>query len=88
MPSRSVSIDGATWQVSSSGRVTPSVGDEFGLLFVRGSGPAREVRVTRFSPTGSHAREQALAEMVDADLRQLFAHSQSSDTSPEAGYAK
>lgn len=88
MPSRSLSIDGATWQVSPSGHVTQSDGDEFALLFVRGSGATREVRVTRYSPTGTRAREQALAEMADADLRLLFAHSQSSDTSPEAGYAK
>ncbi|MEK6612539.1 MAG: hypothetical protein AABZ29_07135 [Gemmatimonadota bacterium] len=88
MPSRSLSIDGAAWQVSPSGYVTQYDGDEFALLFVRGSGNAREVRVTRFSPTGTRSREQALAEMADADLRVLFAQSQRSDTSPEAGYAK
>lgn len=88
MPSRTLSIDGAAWQVSPSGYVTQSDGDEFALLFVRGSGDAREVRVTRFSPTGSRSRDQALAEMGDADLRALFGYSQASDTSPEAGYAK
>ena len=88
MPSRSLSIDGADWQVSPSGFVTQYDGDEFALLFARGSGSAHEVRVTRFSPTGTRSREQALAEMADAELRVLFARSQRSDTSPEAGYVK
>lgn len=88
MPSRTLSIDGAAWQVSPSGFVTQSDGDEFALLFVRGTGASREVRVTRFSPTGTRSRDQALAEMGDTDLRSLFAYSQPSDTSPEAGYAK
>jgi hypothetical protein len=44
------------------------------------------VRLTRFSSTGTHSREQALAEMTDADLLRLFALSQSSARSPEAGY--
>lgn len=88
MPSRSISIDGATWQVSPSGHVTQYDGDEFALVFARGSGEAREVRVTRFSPTGTRSRQQALAEMGDADLCTLFARSQPSNTSPEAGYAK
>lgn len=88
MPSRHLSIDGSAWQVWPSGYVTQYDGDEFALLFARGSGDSREVRVTRFSPTGTRSREQALAEMADEELRVLFAHSQPSDTSPEAGYAK
>ncbi len=88
MPSRSLTVDGATWLVSPSGHVTQSAGDEFALVFVRGIGDTRELRVTRFSPTATRSREQALAEMNDADLRLLLAQSQASDTSPEAGYAK
>ncbi len=88
MPSRTLSIDGADWQVSPSGFVTQYDGDEFALVFARGSGEAREVRVTRFSPTGTRSRDQALAEMGDVELRVLFGTSQASDTSPEAGYAK
>jgi len=87
MPSRSIAIEGATWQVSPSGYVTQYDGDEFALVFSKGNGDAREVRVTRFSPTGTRSREQALAEMADADLCLLFARSQPSNTSPEAGYA-
>ena len=87
MPTRSISIDGKAWQVFPSGYVTQYEHDEFGLLFVNGSGDDREVRVTRFSPHGTRSREQALAELPDEEVRRLFAQSQSSDTSPEAGYA-
>jgi len=88
MPSRPLNVNGTTWQVSPSGYITQYDGDEFAVLFVRGSGASRVVRVSRFSPTGSRAREQALAEMTDAELDVLFSRSQSSQTSPEAGYAK
>ena len=88
MPSRPLNVDGTTWQVSPSGYLTQYDGDEFAVLFVRGSGASRVVRVSRFSPTGSRAREQALAEMSDAELGTLFHCSQPSSTSPEAGYAK
>jgi len=88
MPSRPLNVDGTTWQVSPAGYITQYDGDEFGVLFVRGSGASRVVRVSRFSPTGSRAREQALAEMSDAELGELFHRSQHSETSPEAGYAK
>lgn len=87
MPTRSISIDGKAWRVFPSGYVTQYEHDEFGLLFISGSGDSREVRVTRFSPHGTRSREQALAELPDEEVRRLFAQSQSSDTSPEAGYS-
>ena len=87
MPSRSLSVDGAPWRVYPSGFITQSDRDEFGLLFVRGDGDGREVRITRYSPIGSRSREQSLAELTDDQLRVLFASSQPSDTSPEAGYS-
>jgi hypothetical protein len=87
MPTRSISIDGKAWRVFPSGYVTQYDHDEFGLLFVAGTGDEREVRVTRFSPHGTRSREQALAEMPDEDVRRLFAQSQPGETSPEAGYA-
>ncbi len=87
MPSRPLAVNGTTWHVYPSGYVTQYDGDEYAVLFVRGSGAAREVRVSRFSPTGSRGREQALAELSDAELGTLFHQSQPSDTSPEAGYA-
>ena len=87
MPTRSITIAGKTWRVFPSGYVTQYEHDEFALLFVSGSGGTREVRVTRYSPVGTRSREQSLAEMPDVDLARLFAQSQPSATSPEAGYA-
>ena len=86
MPTRSITIDGRSWDVFPSGRVTQYDKDEFGLVFVAGEGDDRIVRVTRYSPAGSRSREQSLAELGEADLRRLFETSQPSFTSPEAGY--
>ena len=69
-----------------SGFVTQYEHDEFGLMFVAGSGDDRVVRVTRYSPQGTRSREQAFSELSDAELKRLFAYSQPSVTSPEAGY--
>lgn len=87
MPIRTITLDGRAWRVMPSGKVTQYDRDEFALLFVAGSGDHREVRVTRYSPQGTRSREQALVEMGDADLARLFAQSQPSEMSPEAGYA-
>lgn len=86
MPARRISIDGREWQVYPSGFLTQYTGDEFGLIFVTGTGEEREVRVTRYSPTGARSREQSLAEMDDSGLSSLFRTSQPSVRSPEAGY--
>jgi hypothetical protein len=88
MPTRRIIIEGRTWQVYPSGYVTQYDADEFGLLFVHGVADEREVRLTRYSPSGSRSREQSLAELRDADLLRLFAESQPSNTSPEAGYSQ
>lgn len=87
MPTRTISIDGKAWRVFPSGYITQYDRDEFGLLFISGTGDGREIRVTRFSPHATRSREQALAEMPDEDVRRLFAQSQPAETSPEAGYA-
>ena len=87
MPSRPIDIDGQTWQVFPSGYVTQYDIDEFGLIFVRGTGDEREVRLTRYSPVGEKSRERSLSTLADADLRRLFQTSQPSVRSPEAGYA-
>lgn len=87
MPSRPVEIEGRTWQVYPSGYITQYDADEFGLIFVHGTGDEREVRLTRYSPLGVKSRERSLADVSDADLRRLFSTSQPSATSPEAGYA-
>ena len=88
MPRRIIEVDGEQWGVSVSGRVTQYVKDEFGLVFTRGVGPDREQRVIRYSPLGSKAREESLAQLTDAQLRDLLAHSQPSWTAPEMGYRR
>ena len=88
MPSRKIDVDGTAWEVLPSGHVTQYDGDEFGLVFWRGAGTARELRVTRYRPAATRSREQSLAELSDSALRDLFASSQPSETSPEGGYAR
>jgi len=88
MPTRTLNADGKEWRVFPSGYITQNEHDEFGLMFIAGSGDAREVRVTRYSPQGARSREQSLAELSDTDLTRLLAESQPSFTSPEAGYTK
>jgi hypothetical protein len=88
MPRRIVEVDGDQWEVSVSGRVTQYLKDEFGLVFTRGTGPDREQRVVRYSPLGAKSREVSLAQLSDAELSQLPAHSQPSWTAPEMGYRR
>ena len=88
MPTRSVTIDGTTWNVYPSGFVTQYYQDEYGLIFIHGSGAARDTRVTRYSPQGARSREASLAEMSDERLIELFRASQPGATSPEAGYSR
>lgn len=88
MPTRAITVDGARWDVFPSGYVTQYDRDEFALMFMRGEGASREVRVTRYSPQGAMSREQSLGEMTDAELTALFGMSQQSETSPEAGYVR
>jgi hypothetical protein len=86
MPDRTITIDGDSWRVEPSGRVTSLDRDEIGLVFVRGAGDGREVRITRYSPQQARSREASLAQLTDDQLRELFGYSQPSSTSPEAGY--
>ena len=88
MPTRTISADGKEWRVFPSGYVTQNEHDEFGIMFIAGTGDQREVRVTRYSPQGARSREQSLAELSDNELMRLLGESQPSFTSPEAGYAK
>jgi len=88
MPARKITVDGIEWEVSPSGFITAYDQDEFGLIFTRESGTGKEVRVTRYSPQGSRSREQSFRELTDAQLKEYFAQSQPSFTSPEAGYAR
>ena len=88
MPRRIIEVDGEQWKVAVSGRSTQYTKDEFGLVFTRGTGPAREQRVVRYSPLGAKSRELSLSELSDADLRRLLGHSQPAWTAPETGYAR
>ena len=88
MARRLIDIDGDQWEFASSGRVTQYTRDEFGLIFSRGTGSAREQRVVRYSPLGSRNAETALAELSEAQLRELFERSQPSWTAPETGYRR
>jgi hypothetical protein len=87
MPARTIDVDGVRWSVYPSGYTTQYDADEFGVLFVRGTGGDRVVRITRYSPQGVHSREASLAALTDAAVHELFMQSQPSFTSPEAGYA-
>ena len=86
MPRRIIEVDGDQWEVTVSGRVTQYLKDELGLVFARGTGPGRERRVARYSPLGAKSSELALAELTDAQLRSLHAHSQPAWTAPETEY--
>ena len=88
MPVRIITAHGQRWEVRPTGRVTQYDKDEFGLMFIAGTGDQREVRVTRYSPLGARSREQSLAELSDNELLRLLGQSQPSFTSPEAGYTK
>jgi hypothetical protein len=88
MPRRIIEVDGTPWEVAVSGRSTQYTKDEFGLVFTRGTGPQREQRISRYSPLGAKSRELSLAELTDAELRELLAHSQPSWTAPEMGYRR
>jgi hypothetical protein len=88
MPRRIIDIDGEKWEVAPSGRVTQYTRDEFGIVFGRGSGSAREQRVARYSPIGVRSPESSLAELSDHQLKELFERSQPSWTAPETGYRR
>lgn len=85
---RTIRIEGETWEVSPSGRVTFYAQDEYGIVFQKGSGQDRVRRVTRYSPIGARRPDKALAELSDHRLTELFRHSQPAWTSPVTGYAK
>lgn len=88
MTRRSIEVEGERWYVYPSGRVTFYDRDEFGLVFVKGTGTERVRRVTRYSPQGSRRWDAALAELSDARLYDFFNQSQPERTSPEAGYGR
>jgi hypothetical protein len=86
MAGRTIVVDGETWEVHPSGRVTVYGRDEFGVVFQQGTGPERRRRYTRFAPVGSRSPDAALAELSERQLVELFRHSQPAWTAPESAY--
>jgi hypothetical protein len=85
---RTIEVDGEQWRVYPSGRATAYDRDEFGLVFEKGEGAARERRVTRYAPLGARRWDAALAELSPRELETLFRQSQPAWTSPEARYGR
>ena len=85
---RRVEVDGDSWVVYPSGRITVYSADEFALVFEKGTGPDRVRRVTRYSPVGARRGDRALAELSESQLLDLFRVSQAAWTSPVTSYAR
>ena len=88
MPGRVIRVDGEDWTVTATGRITQYTGDEFGLVFTRGTGPDRERRVVRYSPPEVKSREASLSRLSDQELKDLWTPSQPAWTAPETGYQR
>ena len=86
MARRTIHVEGETWNVYPSGRVTQYTRDEFGLVFEKGTGRERVRRVTRYSPLGAKRPDQALSELSTGRLVEFFHQSQPAWTSPETHY--
>lgn len=81
-----VVVDGGTWEVAPSGRITVYGRDQFGIVFQQGTGPERRRRFTRFAPVGNRSLDAALAELSERELVRLFHESQPAWTAPESAY--
>lgn len=86
MARRRTVVDGETWDVFPSGRMTVYARDEFGLVFEKGTGPDRRRRYVRYSPVASRYHDASLLELSERQLVELFRQSQPAWTAPESGY--
>ena len=86
MARRTIAVNGETWEVYPSGRVTVYDKDQFGLVFCQGTGPGRKRRFTRYAPLGSRSTDASFAELPERRLVELFHESQPAWTAPEAPY--
>jgi hypothetical protein len=84
MARRTIEVDGERWQVYPAGRVSSYQRDEFGLVFLRGTGADRIRRFVRYTPMGARRWDASLGELTESRLQQLFVHSQTEWTSPVA----
>jgi hypothetical protein len=55
-------VDGATWEVYPTGRVTVYGRDQFGIVFQQGTGPDRRRRFTRFAPVDRMVRSRTITD--------------------------
>jgi hypothetical protein len=85
---RRIEVEGEWWEVFPSGRVTVYDRDEFGLVFRRGTGEEAVRRYVRYAPLGSRSPDASLAELSDAQLRELLRQSQPEWTSPDGRLAR
>ena len=88
MARRTIEVHGEAWLVYPSGRINQYDRDEFGLVFEKGTGPARVRRVTKFAPRGARSWDAALAELSERYLVSLFEQSQLARTSPALAYGQ
>ena len=86
MAQRTITVNGETWEIAPSGRVTVYGRDQIGLLFQQGTGPHRRRRFTRFAPVGNRSPDAAIAELGERELLELFRTSQPAWTAPEGAY--
>ena len=87
MARRTVVLDGESWSVYLSGRVTSYSRDEVSLTFELGSGENSIKRTCRFNPSGKLGAG-ALAALSDSALQSMLRSSQPAWTSPELAYGK
>jgi len=83
---RTITVNGETWEIAPSGRVTVYGSDQIGLLFQQGTGKNRRRRFTRFAPVGNRRPDAAIAELGERELLELFRASQPAWTAPEGAY--
>ena len=86
MARRTLDVDGQTWEVFPSGRVSVYGQDQYSLVFQLGTGAGRRRRFTRYAHTGARRTDAALSELSDRQLLQLFRQSQPAWTAPESAY--
>lgn len=86
MPPRSLMVEGQEWSVYPSGRSTVYGQDQYGLMFLLGTGLERKRRFTRYTPLGARRTDAALRDLSDGELLELFHHSQPAWTAPEGAY--
>jgi hypothetical protein len=79
-------VEGQEWSVYPSGRSTVYGQDQYGLMFLLGTGPERKRRFTRYAPLGPRRTDAALRDLSDRELLALFHQSQPAWTAPEGAY--